>query len=446
MRVFEMKHLGLLCLNEVNFDLVFNYVTRDPGKFPNLEFLISAGIIKTASESEYDLLEPWIQWPSVQTGLNYSGHKVFRLGDINNFEGSQIYERIENLGVRVGAVSPMNAANRLTAPAYFIPDPWTKTPCAGSRLVKRLYHAIRQAVGDNASGKIDLISKIYILIGLIRFSRLKAYPKYFSILKSIRSIPGSKALILDLLLSELHLTLFKKYRPGFTQLFLNSFAHIQHHYFLSSKTDIVNSEIRQKLTKDGGLHADPFPQALMIYDWIIGEFIALMDGDVIMATGLSQLPYDRIKYYYRLKDHEYFLRDQLKLDFLAVNALMTRDFVITFDSEQHAKKAQELLCSVKVKDTDKRIFGEVQNRGDSLFVTLTYGDFLDEKLEVCWSNGDHSIQLEKHVVFVAIKNGMHNDIGYAAVTNPKLKRFFVNGMHVSNIGKIIYEYFEKKVL
>ena len=33
----------------------------------------------TESESEYENLEPWIQWPSVHTGLPFKDHKILRL-------------------------------------------------------------------------------------------------------------------------------------------------------------------------------------------------------------------------------------------------------------------------------------------------------------------------------------------------------------------------------
>ena len=47
--------------------------------------------------------------------------------------------------------------------------------------------------------------------------------------------PGAKALILDSLLADVHLTLWKKHKPDFSNLFLNSGAHIQHHYLFNSK-------------------------------------------------------------------------------------------------------------------------------------------------------------------------------------------------------------------
>lgn len=59
----------------------------------------------------------------MHTCKTYSEHGIFRLGDIVGSRGPQIFEQIEHAGYRVGAISPMNAENRLDFPAFFIPDP-----------------------------------------------------------------------------------------------------------------------------------------------------------------------------------------------------------------------------------------------------------------------------------------------------------------------------------
>ena len=35
--------------------------------------------------NEISKLEPWIQWVSIHTGLDAHNHKIFRLGEINNY-------------------------------------------------------------------------------------------------------------------------------------------------------------------------------------------------------------------------------------------------------------------------------------------------------------------------------------------------------------------------
>ena len=111
-------------LNELNFEYAEKYFD-----ILNIDTIkkIKKEIILTNSENSYELLEPWIQWHSIHTGLSAQEHKVFRLGDAINSKKTQIFEELERLKLKVGSISSMNAINRLENPSYFIPDPWTDT-------------------------------------------------------------------------------------------------------------------------------------------------------------------------------------------------------------------------------------------------------------------------------------------------------------------------------
>ena len=65
-------------LNEINFDLVKKYSLNYSFKVFNNDFFKK--LKKTKSEDEYNLLEPWIQWVSIHTGLTAREHKIYRLG------------------------------------------------------------------------------------------------------------------------------------------------------------------------------------------------------------------------------------------------------------------------------------------------------------------------------------------------------------------------------
>lgn len=88
------KNLILVELNEINFDVVKLYLDKNE-ILPGFEKLFSEGVIETSSEDVYDLLEPWIQWPSVHIGKKFEDHKIFRLGDMVNSNQKQIFEKVE---------------------------------------------------------------------------------------------------------------------------------------------------------------------------------------------------------------------------------------------------------------------------------------------------------------------------------------------------------------
>jgi hypothetical protein len=432
------KKLILIELNEINFDIVEKYLSLSHAIFPNLRKLILIGGIRTKSEIEYQNLEPWIQWASVHTCKTYSEHEIFRLGDIVGSSVPQIFEQLEQAGYKVGAISAMNAENRLKNPAYFIPDPWTQTPSDSSWWSQSLGQAVSQAVNDNAQARITVKSALYIVLGLLRFAQVKHYRKYLSLVAASRRKPWLKALVLDLMLHDVHWSMFNTKQPNFSTLFLNAGAHIQHHYFFNAEPlrgASTNKNPLWYVSED----EDPLADVLSLYDMIVGEYFGRADTEVVIATGLAQKPYDRVKFYYRLNAHAEFLRG-LGIAFNGVYPRMTRDFLIEFGNDQQAQEAHDVLARVTVDGGSARLFGEIDNRGKSLFVTLTYPHEITSATAYCI--GDRKLPLLPEVSFVAIKNGMHQDEGFAFFTQGFSPYAPSDLEHCSQIGSAIKKYFD----
>jgi hypothetical protein len=295
---------------------------------------------------------------------------------------------------------------------------------------------VSQVVNDNAGGRLTLRSAGALLMGLLRFAHPRHYGKYLSLGLRVRGAPWRKALVLDLFLHDLHLALFKAAMPNFSTVFLNAGAHIQHHYFFNARTESGQGPRNPAWYVDP--RADPVAEMLQVYDTIIGEYLDLPGADVIVATGLTQVPYDRVKFYYRLRDHADFVR-RLGIQCISVEPLMTRDFVIKFDNPALASAAEKLLTQVKVEGSGVAVFGDVDNRGSSLFVTLTYPDEVSP--ELCVRSGSDAFALAPHVVFVAIKNGMHKGEGFAFFRGRTAEFAPPEAAHVSNLHHSICSYF-----
>jgi hypothetical protein len=434
---FQSRRLILVELNEINFDLVKRYLSKFPGRFLGFENLLASKSIYTSSEVVYEELEPWIQWASVHTGKSYAEHKIFRLGDVVSSAVPQFFEQLEMAGFSVGGISPMNAENRLKKASYFIPDPWTKTPSDDSWWSRQLGAAIAQATNDNAQSKISKKSALCILLGLIRFAKFKHYPLYLKL--AYQSIGGSwrRALFLDLFLHDIHSSYFRSKNPNLSTLFLNAGAHIQHHYFHNSPFISAESDFKNP---DWYLSSelDPFSEMLEVYDCIIEECLARNNYELIVATGLSQCPCNQLEYYYRLKNHTAFLK-KIGIDFLEVHPRMTRDFLVTFLSPDLATKAKHILSGLRIENKSKPLFGEIENRGDQLFVTLTYPDEMVKSDTVRFN----SIKLDilQEVAFVAIKNGIHQSKGFAFFSPEIAKLCPENGSHVKELYSSVMNYF-----
>lgn len=421
----------LLALNEINFKFIEYYIKQ--GQLANFKQLFYRhGFKETTSEHEYKLLEPWIQWVTVHTGKTFAEHQVFRLGDIvERPDLLQLFEVLESKGYRVGAVSPFNADNRLKNPAFFVADPWTKTASSGHFLLKQLAKAISQMVNDNAQSRWTPASLFTLLSALAYYTPRSDYGWYWQRMREVKTHVATKPLILDKLLSDVFLKEWKRTEPDFALLFLNSGAHLQHHYLFNAAA--YQGELRNPEWYCPAKQ-DPLLAIYQLYDDILGRIKKLSGVRLVLATGLSQQPHDALTFYWRLKEHKRFL-NLIGIDnYAAVHPRMSRDFLIEFANEADATTAQQKIASCEANG--EAVF-TIDNRGNSLFIELTYPHDIANDLQL--QAGAITVpQFREHVAFVALKNGEHNPIGYyldtaQTVTEPQipLKRLYdviINGV------------------
>jgi hypothetical protein len=405
--------LLFLELNEVNFEFLRAYVRK--GRLPTFARLFEQhGFAQTESERRYEELEPWIQWVTAHTGKPLAEHSVFRLGDIVNHDIPQIWEYLEQRGLRVGAVSPMNAKNRLRAPAFFVPDPWTSTPVSGSPRLRKLYDAIAQAVGDNAQARLEPRSVIALLSGFLAYSRMANWAEYVRLALTSPKRSWRKATFLDLLLADLFIQQVKSTKPHFATLFLNAAAHIQHHYLFCSGVYEGSNRNPSWYVPPG---EDPVLEVYELYDRIVGQVMGeFPEARFMIGTGLHQNAHPKVTYYWRLKDHAQFLRE-IGADFASVEPRMSRDFLVTCESQAQADQTSRRLREVVA--TDGQPLFTIDNRGRDLFVELTYASDIAPATGFR-VGGQEFPDLRNRVAFVALKNGEHDGIGYFVDTGRRL--------------------------
>jgi hypothetical protein len=425
--------LTLMCLqlNELNFPFIADYAQR--GLLPNFKiFFDQHGFVETVSEDEHHLANPWIQWPTVHTGLDYADHKVFRLGDIVKTDLPDIYQELERNGVKVAALSAFNAANRTKDAAFFVPDPWTDTRVDAPSSVRRINDAFRQVTDDYAQNKIALKSVADLVTGGATNLQWTRLPDYLS--ETAKFVSGKKwmrAVVGDRLLADAYLTQVKKHKPGFSTLFLNGGAHLQHHYMFSSSSYKGARSNPEWIVKPGN---DPLLDALKLYDQVLGDLVSyaktLPNGRVVMLTGLHQEPHERETLYYRLKDETVLLRE-LGIEFESSYRLMTEDFVLVFADEAAAARAERQLMEVESFDTDPIFYREtgdeevrtdttfhrvfhVENRGKDLYVQLRpAARAIPETMKV--RRGNTVIEnFGRRADFAQYKNTHHHGTGYYA--------------------------------
>jgi hypothetical protein len=400
------QQLLFLEFNEINLDSVRDYADRR--LLPNLQRVLqNNGWATTTSEQRYEDVEPWIQWVTAHSGRSLEEHGVFRLGDIVHHELPQIWESLEAQGLRVGALGPMNAANRLRDPAFFVPDFWTQTAMNAPPVLARLHAAISELVSDNAEIRLRPGSAAALLMGLAAYAPPRNYAVYASLLATSRSRPWRRAILLDLLLSDVFVSLVRSKTPDFATLFLNAGAHIQHHYLFSAQCYHGQNRNPDWYVSAG---VDPVLEVYQAYDRILGAIrTTFPTARLMIATGLHQDPHGEGTYYWRLRKHAQFL-DRIGVPFVRVEPRMSRDFLVVCCDAEQARHARNRLAGAVARSDGVPLF-EVDNRGADLFVTLTYPKEISPGFEFT-VGGESFTGLERDVVFVALKNGQHNGTGY----------------------------------
>ena len=413
----------LIQLNEINFDyLKKHYLEKYP--FPGFKKVLSEFDMQiTHAEDKYELLEPWIQWVSIYSGKKFDEHRVFHLGDTEQISSENwLLDKIEKSGLSIGSVSPMNMPNRLKKPKFYIPDPWIKSNVSGGNFCKRVYNMLVQVVGDNSVGNISKRSFVTIIELIIKTFRPVDFFYFLKIVFKSYNRKWYRALVLDFLIFRLHNILSKRNRPKFSTVFFNGGAHIQHHYF-RWREDASKSDKR-----------DPLLDMFQFYDKLLLEYIqkTKKNHGLIIATGLSQEPFLKTQYYYRLKNHEKFFK-KIGLVFEKVYPRMTRDLEIEFLSITDSQKAETLLKNCKIFNQSLLLFGEFDRRGKRLFVTLTYPNEITEETKAILPDGSY-MKLNSEVVFVAKKNGMHCSKGYAFFSKNCLTKTSPNSQFVGQLN------------
>lgn len=395
-------------LNELNFDYIQKYV--DSGELPGFASLLSRFTLrKTVAETSYELLEPWIQWPTVYTGLTFAEHQIFRLGDSVNHSHEQIFELLEKeTGQPVVAVSPMNAVNRVSEKSVFIPDPWTSTKVTGPKSCRVLFGIVKRLVNANSHG-LAIRATDFIMLPLSLISNLSlslVWPIVLTV-KLALTKKWARPLVLDLLLASLFICQVKKRSTGYGSLFLNAGAHIQHHYLFSSEQYSGDARNPTWFVDE---QDDPLLAVYKVYDTILSNiFYKFADATIFVSTGLSQRPNLKTVHYYRPKDHQGLIEKLVQSPtYFEVEERMSRDFLVVCADVASGAHIGSQLASLKLSNGEALF--RIDVRGESIFCQVAYNGAPSSALYFDLS--DEQVMFHDHFSHVTVENGIHHKEGY----------------------------------
>ena len=145
------QRLILLEFNELCPHLVEQFIGE--GLLPNFKRLREMSELFVTHTSE-EILEPWIQWVTLHTGVPLSEHGIKDLDEADKVKHNVFWDRLDEENVLL--ISPMNVKFRRDDQSLFMPDPWAASQVPSAEL-EPFYRFIRAAVNNHArTDRLDI--------------------------------------------------------------------------------------------------------------------------------------------------------------------------------------------------------------------------------------------------------------------------------------------------
>jgi len=414
----------LLEFNELTPSLMSRFMRE--GKLPNFHRLWSqANVYTTDAEETPPALNPWIQWVTVHSGLSFTDHGIFHLGDGHKLRQKCIWDLVSDAKLRVWVCGSMNVKYDSTLNGALLPDPWTSEPQPYPAELAPYAKFVQKQVQEHTNHDTPISRSDYLKF----FHFMATHGLSVSTIREItqqllRERMGNSSWKRTVILDKLQWDLFRWYyrslKPHFSTFFLNSTAHFQHKYWRNMEPE--HFKIRPTTNEQNAYEA----AILFGYqemDKLVGGFLELANGDttIILCTALSQQPCllyedEGGKCFYRPKN----FADLFSFSGIdsrhTVAPVMSEQFQIHFDDAQTAQKAESLLLALRVNGRPVML---AERNGASIFsgCHIYYDVPRDAVLTI--NGADRSIRfLDMFYQADSTKSGMHHPDGLLWISDP----------------------------
>ncbi len=357
----RQKSVILLEFNELTPSLVYRFM--DEGRLPNFKRLYHESRVFTtdATEDARDdkrLLNPWVQWVTVHTGVNAAVHGIRKLGEAAKLRQKGLTEVLTEAGRRVLICGSMNVRYDQRVNGCVVPDPWATNAQPHPTELIPYYRFIQKTVQDHTSHQ-DGLSAAETL-GFLRFmathglsrSTVVAIAKQL-MQEATRRYGWRRVAILDRIQWDVFRHYYARIQPHFATFFLNSTAHLQHKFWRNMDPD--KFKIKPSAREQAELHnAVPFGYEQM--DELLGRFLRLAGQDTVLifSTALSQQPcliYEDSggKTFYKAHSVSQVMRFAGVTERYTYSPIMSDEFYLEFEDEVKASEAIPQLLSLSVE-------------------------------------------------------------------------------------------------
>jgi hypothetical protein len=350
----------LLEFNELTPSLVSRFTAE--GRLPNFKRFHDQSRVFTTDASEdaaedVGLLNPWVQWVTVHTGVSAAVHGIRKLGESAKLAHKCLTELLTDAGRRVLIFGTMNVRYDDRLRGCVVPDPWTTgiEPYPGELIP---YHRfVQKAVQDHTSaedgpGRAESLAFLrFLATHGLSVSTVLAIARQLAAELTGR-YGWKRVAILDRIQWDVFRHYYRRVRPHFATFFLNSTAHLQHKFWRNM--DPGPFKIKPSTAEQRELH-DAVLFGYQQMDRLLGRFLRLA-GDhttLILCTGLGQQPclvYEDAggKTFYKARSIERLMQFAGVGESYAYFPVMSEEFHLKFEDEAQAAEAASRLGAVTV--------------------------------------------------------------------------------------------------
>ncbi len=286
----------MLEFNELTPALMDEFIAD--GDLPNFaRFRNESVCALTDPEAVPPLLNPWVQWVTVHTGVRPEVHHAKKLGESANVEEPTIAEVVSAAGRPVWQCSAMNVpvrSSRIRGAA--LPDPWSVGADVVPSELELFGTFVRTNVQEHTNqdarnGPADLAKFGWFVTwhGLRPATVRDAIGQLAAERRGTRS-RSARAMVLDRLSWDVFRWYLDDVDPVFASFFSNATAHFQHHHWREHDPSAFELPPTAKAL---AMNADTIRSGYRHMDVMLGEAMAMAGDDtaLVFCSALGQQPY-----------------------------------------------------------------------------------------------------------------------------------------------------------
>ena len=289
----DTRRVMLLEFNELSPQLMDRFITE--GHLPNFRRLREDSQVYVTEAAERGWhLNPWIQWVTVHSGLDYSRHGVTELDEGTKLKAQRIWDVVSAAGLSVWVCGSMNVAYNAPVNGVVMPDPWTTKVAPFPDTLRPFFRFVQKHVVDHTKDSLPLSRTDYArFVAFMLRHGLSAATVKAIVRQLLAERKGDhrwrRAALLDKLQFDIFRWYYRKTRPHFSTFFSNSTAHFQHYYWRDMEPELfrVHSSEDKRAA-----HESAILFGYQEMDTLIGRFMELAGPEttLVFATALSQQP------------------------------------------------------------------------------------------------------------------------------------------------------------